>query len=87
MHIALRTDDILQEVFGHLRAHYVSEKRDIATLYRAALACKHFLPHALDALWCSVDTLEPLLYLIPRSNVSWSGTVSALTKSPRIIVY
>ncbi|KAF5329591.1 hypothetical protein D9619_009423 [Psilocybe cf. subviscida] len=70
MHAVLKTKDILREIFRHLRPDVLdSDKNDAATPYHAALACKQFLPHALDALWFSMDTLLPLLALIPNSSM------------------
>lgn len=65
MHTALKTDDILSEIFSHVR-RYAS--KDTLTPYHAALVCKQFLQHALDALWFSMDTLEPLKALIPETS-------------------
>lgn len=62
MHVALETDDIICEIFGHVR-RYAS--KDTLTPYHAALVCKGFSPHALDALWFSMKTIETLKALIP----------------------
>jgi len=35
------------------------------TLAQAAVTCKTFLEPALDRLWCTLDTLFPLLKLLP----------------------
>lgn len=78
MHIALQTDDILGEIFSHLRVHDVGDERDTATPYHAALACNHFLPHALDALWFYMKELEPLFELLPSNSVSWDDPVSSM---------
>lgn len=75
MHAALRIDDILSQIFGHIRDTLCVEnpdisvyrRRDLATAYHAALVCKAFRPHALDALWFWMEELEPLFDLLPEN--------------------
>lgn len=43
------------------------------TLAQAAVTCKTFLEPALDRLWCTLDTLFPLLKLLP-SFIQCEGT-------------
>ncbi|KAF5329587.1 hypothetical protein D9619_009427 [Psilocybe cf. subviscida] len=66
MHAALRINDILREIFIYIQEDEDSNK----TAYRAAFVCKQFLPHALDVLWFSVETLGPLIALIPYSTTT-----------------
>lgn len=73
MHAALKINDILREIFIHIREDDDSKK----TTYCAAFVCKQFSLHALDVLWFSLETLRPLIALIPNSTAP-SYSVSAV---------
>lgn len=70
MHAALKLNETLREIFGHIYGT-PDAKRD---LYHAALVCKPFLPHALDVLWYSIDTLRHLIALIPHTSTDTVST-------------
>ncbi|KAF5329585.1 hypothetical protein D9619_009429 [Psilocybe cf. subviscida] len=69
MHNAFQTDDVVREVFLHLRppldAPHRPSRHDRQTLYRAALVSRRFSSHAVDALWRAMYDFRPLLKLIP----------------------
>ncbi|KAF5329608.1 hypothetical protein D9619_009401 [Psilocybe cf. subviscida] len=72
---ALRTDDLIREIFSHLRmcGRGAGPYVDSRTLYYSALSCKRFSSHALDALWFSLHDLEPLMSLIPNTKPASDG--------------
>ena len=59
----LKNPELKAMTFSHLQF----EKR--WCLLNAALACKDFLEVALDALWEKMDSLVPLLKLLPALQV------------------
>ena len=67
----LKNADLKAMTFSHLRV----EKRRY--LLRAALTCKDFLDVALDALWENLESLVPLLKLLPALQVKDRGYVGA----------
>ena len=56
-HSFLKTAELMAMTISHLQDEY--------DLLNAALACKDFLGVALDALWENLDSLVPLLKLLP----------------------
>lgn len=75
MEKVLRTNELIQEIFGHL--HVLGDEGGVeefydgaGTLYNAALSCKRFKTHALDTLWYSSYDLTYLMRLIPNFKVS-----------------
>ncbi|RDB17299.1 hypothetical protein Hypma_001919 [Hypsizygus marmoreus] len=66
-HPALTNFDILKIVFQHFKAGPDSDESRASRhdLYQAAQTCRSFLDPALDSLWMSMDTLLPLLRLLP----------------------
>lgn len=59
---------ILSEIFRHFgidSPDATEVKAARRNLIRAALTCKVFLDPALDRLWRAIDTLLPLLKLLP----------------------
>ena len=75
---ATRTDSFLKNpelkamTFSHLQ---VDKKHQC--LLNAALTCKDFLDVALDALWEEMDSLVPLLKLLPGLQVEDDAYVCA----------
>ena len=57
----LKNPDLMAETFSHLQ-NYKSYRR---YLLNAALTCKDLLDVALDALWEDLNSLVPLLKLLP----------------------
>ena len=63
----LKNPDLMAKTFSHLKAmdlDYGSHD-----LFNAPLTCKDFLDVELDALWEKLDSLVPLLKLLPTLQV------------------
>ena len=54
--------DLVTMTFSHL-------KNDYQCLFKVALTCKDFLDVALDALWKELNSLVPLLKLLPALQI------------------
>ncbi|KAF8801972.1 hypothetical protein BYT27DRAFT_7261408 [Phlegmacium glaucopus] len=54
---------LISQTFSHLQVE--DDREYCLSLFNAALTCKHFLDAALDALWENLDSLIPLLRLLP----------------------
>lgn len=65
--VFLTNPDLLEQTFSHLQAKNIKEYR--LCLFYAALTCKSFLHAALDALWKELDSLMPLLKLLPVPRI------------------
>ncbi|KAF5361643.1 hypothetical protein D9758_007301 [Tetrapyrgos nigripes] len=62
MHHCLQVVEILQNIFKFLRADHDAQ---LGTLANLALTCRTFQEPALDALWWSISSLDPLRRLMP----------------------
>ena len=60
----LKNAELKAMTFSHLRVKNDAEMK-CRFLLNAALACKDFLDVALDTLWENLDSLVPLLELLP----------------------
>ena len=60
----MKNTDLLAETFSHLK-----NDESYRCLANAALTCKDFLDVALDALWEELNTLVPLLKVLPALRV------------------
>ena len=60
----LKNTDLMAMTLSHLQANVEYNKR-WECLLNAALTCKDFLDVALDALWEKMDSIVPLLKLLP----------------------
>jgi hypothetical protein len=65
-HSFLKNPDLKAMTFSHLQ---VNSNQESQCLLNAALTCKDFLEVALDALWEKLDSLVPLLKLLPALQV------------------
>ncbi|OJA11046.1 hypothetical protein AZE42_07186, partial [Rhizopogon vesiculosus] len=63
MHQALFVEDILVEIFSHLKGVSSSTPWCFAALARI---CKAFYDPAMDLLWADMEDLEPLLGCVTR---------------------
>jgi hypothetical protein len=61
-----KNPDLMAMTFSHLQ---VKDDEKYRCLLNAALTCKDFLDVALDALWEELDSLVPLLKLLPSLKV------------------
>ena len=60
----LKNSELMAMTFSHLK-----NDASYRCLFDAALTCKDFLEVALDALWEELDSLVPLLKLLPALQV------------------
>jgi hypothetical protein len=74
----LKNPELMAMTFSHLKNDATSYRclfdaalscKDYRCLFDAALTCKDFLEVALDALWEELDSLVPLLKLLPALQV------------------
>ncbi len=99
MHQVLFTQELLEAIFGQLATgmiHPDDTPEDVkwraevrCTLARAARVCHTFCEPALDVLWCALDSIVPLLRLIPgleQQEAGWVGTHSYLIVMNHLIV-
>jgi hypothetical protein len=61
-----KNPELMEKTFSHLQ---VEDDKKYRSLFSAALTSKNFLDVALDALWKELDTLVPLLKLLPSLQV------------------
>ena len=59
----LKNPDLMAMTFSHLRVEI--DEKDHRWLLNAALTCKDFLEVALDALWEELNSLVPLMKVLP----------------------
>jgi hypothetical protein len=69
-HRLLGIPEILAEIIRYVGVGYLGHDKDSEAQRRkqllwTALSCKAFSPHALDVLWEKLDSLLPLLKLLP----------------------
>ena len=62
----LKNPDLMAMTFSHIQVKDDEKRR---CLFNAALTCKDFLDEALDALWEKLDSMLPLLKLLPALQV------------------
>ena len=63
----MKNPDLMAMTFSHL--HVKNDKKSRRYILNAALTCKDFLDVALDALWERLDSLLPLLNLLPALQI------------------
>ena len=61
----MKNSDLMAKTFSH----FENNKEHRRYLFNAALTCKDFLDVALDALWKELDSLVPLLKLLPGLQI------------------
>ncbi|TFK64985.1 hypothetical protein BDN72DRAFT_962840 [Pluteus cervinus] len=78
-HLVLRTPELISEILNHL-ALPISTLHDLvdfkpakgcalrSSLLAAATCCRRFKEPALDALWRTMDSFEPILNMLPIVN-------------------
>ena len=71
----LKNPDLMAMISFHLGNDDEGAGRQY--LFNAALTCKDFLEVALDELWEELDSLEPLLNLLPAVQVEDGSYVYA----------
>jgi hypothetical protein len=70
----LKNTDLMAMTFSHLR---VENDEKYRCILNAALTCKDFLDVALDALWEELDSMVPLLKLLPALQLENKAYVRA----------
>lgn len=66
----LKNRDLMAYTLSHLQVKNIKKYQ---CLFNTALTCKYFLDVALDALWEEMDSLVPLLKLLPALQVEDKG--------------
>ena len=69
----MKNPDLMAKTFSH----FENNKKNRWYLFNAALTCKDFLDVALDALWKELDSLVPLLKLLPALQIEDGAYVCA----------
>ena len=72
----LKNPDLIAMTFSHF-SHLQVDDEKRRCLLNAALTCKDFLDEALDALWEKMDSMVPLLKLLPALQVEDGAYVCA----------
>ena len=73
----LSSPELMAMTFSHLQVKNDEENLKYRCLLNAALTCKGFLDVALDALWEKLDSMVPLLKLLPALQVEDNEYVCA----------
>ena len=69
----LKNPDLMVMTFSHLQV-----EKNCQSLLNAALTCKDFQDEALDALWEELDSLVPLLKVLPALQMEDDTYVCAI---------
>jgi hypothetical protein len=69
----LKNPDLMTMTFSH----FENNKKNRPYFFNTALTCKDFLDVALDALWERLDSLVPLLKLLPALQIEDGAYVRA----------
>ena len=72
----LKNPELKAMTFSHLQLEVNYDKK-CRWLLNAALSCKDFLDVALDGLWEELDSLVPLLELLPTLRIEADAYVCA----------
>ena len=73
----LKNSDLMALTISHLPVRNDCDKESSQCLLNVALTCKDFLEEALDALWKEMNSLMPLLKLLPALQVEGDTYVGA----------
>jgi hypothetical protein len=73
----LKNSDLMVMTFSHLQVR--NDKQSSQCLLNVALTCKDFLDEALDALWEELNSLLPLLKLLPALQFENDAYVGAMS--------
>lgn len=68
MHPVLLLDEVLRIILDHIH-HDSSRLLALKTFYRLAIVCRAWKDPALDYLWVSLASVDPLLALLPHVSV------------------
>ena len=74
-HSFFKSPEFKAKTFFHLQ---VKNGKKYQCLLNAALSCKDFLEVALDALWGELDSLVPLLKLLPALQLEDNAYVCTI---------
>ncbi|KAF8065070.1 hypothetical protein FPV67DRAFT_1782072 [Lyophyllum atratum] len=71
MHPCLKIPEILSAIFENIinRQYWTTPLAGSATLLNLALTCKMFKDPALDVLWHTIQTLDPLVHCLPADAI------------------
>jgi hypothetical protein len=73
----LKDPDLMAMTFSHLQVSLRGDKKSHQYLFNVGLTCKDFLEEALDKIWEDMDSLVPLLKVLPALQVEDGAYVRA----------
>lgn len=68
MHPVLLLDEVLRIILDHID-HDLNHLPALKTFYRLSIVCRAWKDPALDYLWASLSSVDPLLALLPHVSV------------------
>jgi hypothetical protein len=68
MHPVLLIDELLRIILDHIDRD-LNRLPVLKTFYRLAIVCRAWKDPALDYLWASLSSVDPLLALLPQVSV------------------
>jgi len=68
MHTVLLLDEVLRIILDHID-HDSNHRPAFKTFYRLATVCRAWRDPALDYLWASLVSIDPLLALLPHVSM------------------
>jgi hypothetical protein len=87
MHPVLLLDEVLRMILDHID-HDSNRIPALKTFYRLATVCRAWKDPALDYLWASLFSVDPLLALLPHvSIVLLRNTLGVLNKTECVMYY
>lgn len=80
MHPVLLLDELLRIILDHIDRD-LDRLPALKTFYRLATVCRAWKDPALDYLWASLASVDPLLALLPNVSVLLLTNLAVLTTS------
>ena len=78
MHLALLLDEVLRIILDHIDRD-LDRLPALKTFYHLATVCRAWKDPALDYLWASLASVDPLLALLPHVSVLPVTNLAVLT--------
>jgi hypothetical protein len=86
MHPVLLIDEVLRIILDHID-HDLNRLPAFKTFYHLAIVCRAWKDPALDYLWASLSSVDPLLALLPHVSILLVTHLAVLTKSEHDMRY
>ena len=81
MHPVLLLDEVLRIILDHIDRD-LDRSPALKTFYHLAAVCRAWKDPALDYLWASLASVDPLLALLPHVSVLLVTNLAVLTTPP-----